>query len=900
MKKALSLLSLAVLTIGLLGSCSKINERIDGVEKRVESIENEKIASIENQIAAINSSIADLGQIRSDISSLKQSAVNHGQDISELQEADETLKNRIDNLEDYLDVDLKKYAEKDWAIATFATLEQLDSTKMDLSALEGKVNKLGETFDGKLSDLKTNLTNSITSAINGVNASISALEARVSALEAMIQSVSITPAYSDGSVEAVDSILTLKCIVSPAEALIGMKSLKDSLLIYADSVKVKTKATTPAYMTIEVSEASVLDAAQGAITLAADISEYLPKGEDKALTVAVNIRNGISDFTTEFVPVYVTNWTFKAVYNTNGGANTLTFYYDDVDHSGEGITVYDNLPSASTMATDWGYNDKRGEIKSVVIDASVAGYKGLTSTACMFYNMTAASYISGAEYLNVSKVTNMMAMFWNFGSKSGTLSSVPDVKDWNTGSVTNMQNMFTSYGAGSKDFNAVPDVGKWNTASVTNMTNMFLSFGSYSSTLSSVPDVKEWNTASVTNMNSMFESYGAFSKNLNKVPDVSKWNTDRVTDMGDMFLNYGYNSTALNTVLDVSGWNTIEVTSMTNMFQNYGYSSTGLSTVPNVSNWKTGKVTRMTNMFNGYGNTSTNISCVLDLSGWDLSKITSGDDVFKFNPSTFNVTIPAKTGEKSNEGGKWYYGNGTDHIAPPTGKTFTILPAGALKGVFSVSATKKVYFSQGNLWADGSNALHFEANQYSSASSWDASHVSHFTWSSTVEAAVGNNNSGDNLFCDESHKVSVDGGEAIYYALSRVEWTYLFDNHSKKWATVNGVGGYVIAPDNVTLQAEKTSYTATELNDANLVFLPAAGFHIGSYVNNVGEFSYYWSSTANDGSSAYYVSFSSYDVSPDDIENRYYGFSVRLITEVLCASGENTIGFGDFNDGGSF
>ena len=26
-------------------------------------------------------------------------------------------------------------------------------------------------------------------------------------------------------------------------------------------------------------------------------------------------------------------------------------------------------------------------------------------------------------------------------------------------------------------------------------------------------------------------------------------------------------------------------------------------------------------------------------------------------------------------------------------------------------------------------------------------------------------------------------------------YPYLFNNHSKKWATVNGVNGYVIAPD---------------------------------------------------------------------------------------------------------
>ena len=168
----------------------------------------------------------------------------------------------------------------------------------------------------------------INERIDGLDNRVYGLEnEKIASVEQMIQSVNITPAYSDGSVEAVNGILTLKCIVSPAEAIIGMESLKDSLLIYADSVKVKTKATTPAYMTIKVSEASVLDTAQGAITLTADISKYLPKGEDKALTVAVNIRNGISDFTTGFVPVYaqespISNMKYsKAVYSEEGGAH---------------------------------------------------------------------------------------------------------------------------------------------------------------------------------------------------------------------------------------------------------------------------------------------------------------------------------------------------------------------------------------------------------------------------------------------------------------------------------------------------------------------------------------------------------------------------------------------------
>ena len=209
------------------------------------------------------------------------------------------------------------------------------------------------------------------------------------------------------------------------------------------------------------------------------------------------------------------------------------------------------------------------------------------------------------------------------------------------------------------------------------------------------------------------------------------------------------------------------------------------------------------------------------------------------------------------------------------------LPEGALSGEFSVSATKKVHFSKGNLYADGDKALHFEANQYSSASSWDASHVSHFTWSSTVEAAVGNNNSGDNLFCDESHKVSVDGGEAIYYALSRDEWTYLFNNHSRKWASVNGLRGYVIAPDGFSGTLADTYADDAALAANNLVFLPAAGYRRSSDVSLVGGNGYYWSSTAFDSVSTYYLYFDSDGAYPNDgYTTRNEGYSVRLVTEV--------------------
>ena len=223
---------------------------------------------------------------------------------------------------------------------------------------------------------------------------------------------------------------------------------------------------------------------------------------------------------------------------------------------------------------------------------------------------------------------------------------------------------------------------------------------------------------------------------------------------------------------------------------------------------------------------------------------------------------------------------------------FKGLPAGALPGVFSVSATKKVYFSKGNLWADGSNVLHFEDAQWSSTpasdGSKDANHVSHFNWSDNVAAAVGNSNSGSNLFCDENNKQSVDGSDKIYYALSTAEWQYLFnygDYTSKirenkcRWATVNGVGGYVIAPDDFTGTLQESYANDAGLADAgNLVFLPAAGSRSGSDVSDVSDVGFYWSSTASkDG--AYGVIFDYGRFAPDISVRCYGGYSVRLITE---------------------
>jgi hypothetical protein len=95
-------------------------------------------------------------------------------------------------------------------------------------------------------------------------------------------------------------------------------------------------------------------------------------------------------------------------------------------------------------------------------------------------------------------------------------------------------------------------------------------------------------------------------------------------------------------------------------------------------------------------------------------------------------------------------------------------------------------------------------------------------------------------------------------------------------ATYKGVFLY---PDNYDGEVVSGSMSWDDINAAGIVFLPAAGARSGSNVSTVGDVGDYWSSTAIGSTGAYLVSFYSDDVRPGHYDFRYFGFSVRLITE---------------------
>ena len=234
--------------------------------------------------------------------------------------------------------------------------------------------------------------------------------------------------------------------------------------------------------------------------------------------------------------------------------------------------VGETLPSNSAWVedkmtvADINKNLRNGTIVHIVFDKSFSTYTP-TSLYCFFDDLKKLETITGLEYLNTEKVTDMYGMFYNCSS----LTSL-DVTHFNTANVTDMRYMF--YYCSSL---TSLDVTHFNTAKVTNMRYMFYNCKALTSL-----DVTKFNTEKVTNMGSMFSSCSSLTS-----LDVTNFNTAEVKDMNCMFR--GCSSL---TSLDVTKFNTVNVTNMSYMF-------TGCSALLllDVTNFNTANVTNMSKMF---------------------------------------------------------------------------------------------------------------------------------------------------------------------------------------------------------------------------------------------------------------------------------------------------------------
>lgn len=240
-------------------------------------------------------------------------------------------------------------------------------------------------------------------------------------------------------------------------------------------------------------------------------------------------------------------------------------------------------------------------------------------------------------------------------------------------------------------------------------------------------------------------------------------------------------------------------------------------------------------------------------------------------------------------------------------------------GVFSVSADKQVTFSKGNLqYTQSTNTWSFAENQYDYLGEANiaidadvlADKVDLFGWS-TNATNFGVSTSTDwvndylGSFVDwGTNKIGNDAPNA-WRTLSYDEWKYLLNNRPnasslKGVAQVNGVNGLILLPDSWTCPAGVTlksgfhsewgvesyaayqTFTAAEwskIEAAGAVFLPAAGYRLGSNVVSVLDGGYYWSATEYNSNYAYFLDFLSGEAGVSYIARRS-GLSVRLVKDL--------------------
>ena len=226
-----------------------------------------------------------------------------------------------------------------------------------------------------------------------------------------------------------------------------------------------------------------------------------------------------------------------------------------------------------------------------------------------------------------------------------------------------------------------------------------------------------------------------------------------------------------------------------------------------------------------------------------------------------------------------------------------------LPGLFSVSATKKVQFSPGNLYWDG-DSYEFEAHQYDYPTTWDTHHVGHFFWVKNTETSIkpydanygtpSPSNSFDDIFFTNATENSANAGFTVsgvtgkYRTLSNLEWNYLLSSRTVNGGTKNGYSysvnitycgktGLVIYPDGYSGSPLVVGTDYSELPEG-VAFLPAAAYIDGGSFSEVGTGDY-WASNTKTAVLAFYQRFPDRVGDGDTNFKHSYASAVRLVVD---------------------
>ena len=203
----------------------------------------------------------------------------------------------------------------------------------------------------------------------------------------------------------------------------------------------------------------------------------------------------------------------KYIATYESSTQTLTFK----KNVGETLPKNSAWVKDKQTVADINNNLGNGTIVRIVFDKSFSTYTP-TSLRFFFDRLTKLETITGLEYLNTEKVTDMGYMFYDCSK----LTSL-DASKFNTANVTNMSKMFYICSKLTSLY-----LTNFNTEKVTNMREMFYNCSKLTSLY-----LTNFNTEKVTDMGRMFSGCQA----LTTIYASSKFVTPQVTNSSYMFYN---------------------------------------------------------------------------------------------------------------------------------------------------------------------------------------------------------------------------------------------------------------------------------------------------------------------------------------------------------------------------
>lgn len=320
MKLKLILLSLTLIAIAsMVLSCKKNNNLAEAWQ----------VASLQVQMAEVNGSISKLEQadeaLKGDIKALEQAATKLQADVESsesdiadfrakaqakldsintvlngLKAKETSLEGQIASLKTYMD---EKFGQtRDWASATFATIEQYTAAMIEITTVKETVNSLNTSLAGmttSVTQLQTTLAE-IQTQFLVLLGRVEDLEDSFAGLIDRIQSVVVLPDYADGSVSCSSGDNYFQFEVLPS----GTANLLAQAPVTAFTMKaLYTKTKAQSFVSLPVSAVN----AEGDVLIVtasgAQLNQDFFTGTVTA-NASLQIQSELSHYSTVYFPLY--------------------------------------------------------------------------------------------------------------------------------------------------------------------------------------------------------------------------------------------------------------------------------------------------------------------------------------------------------------------------------------------------------------------------------------------------------------------------------------------------------------------------------------------------------------------------------------------------------------------